>query len=452
MTCAERSENGGCGDAAWAEDLVAAALGELPADAASRLDVHVATCAACRAELAATKRLFEASRAAPEEAPAADGEARLLAAFRAERAGAPVELPAPATRRRSLSRTLAMFVPLAAAAGVFVAIVLSSRGERAELLRGDGEFLPGGESGDASALVGAEGAPSFRFAVGDEIVGGPGGLAVRLALAPREGAASTNGVAPGRVELTLRSGARVRRAGASDVELVAGILDVAAGPLGRTFTVRGGGGAEFAVIKGTRFVATSAEDRLVVVVREGAVELGRVDRLSGAVGPSETLAAGEQGLVDPRRLLRRPADARADGRDDGDAFLAPRAELVRGPAPLEFAATLSVGDGGPVSIVALDDAYPNFVVRVRAKDAPDREIKLQRAMLTSPTPSAGPAGAWRLAADAPYRIAFSLAGIGLPAGRYDASIRYMSYRRHGDGAEWLGVAESGRTEFEVPAK
>jgi hypothetical protein len=181
---------------------------------------------------------------------------------------------------------------------------------------------------------------------------------------------------------------------------------------------------------------------MVVVVREGVVELGRTN------GPSETLGAGEQGLVDPERLLRRPADAG----ERGDAFLAPRVSFARGPAPLEFGATLTAGEGGPVSIVAFDEAYPTFVLRIHADGETAREIKLQRSMLVGPVPATGGNGAWRLSAEAPYRLTLSLAGIGLAPGRYRAGIRYMSYRRHGDGAEWLGVAESAPVEFEVPAK
>jgi hypothetical protein len=337
-----------------------------------------------------------------------------------------------------------MFAPLAAAAAVFFAMVAASRTYRVELLDGEGEHLPSGEVAAAPvrATTGLDrpGKPTFQFGAGDEVMSGAGELAIRLALRARDAKATETSPAPGVLEMRLLPGARVRRVGVEEVELVAGAVEVAAGPLGDPFTIRGGRGAGHAVVKGTRFVATTADERMVVVVREGAVELGR------AGGKSETLVAGEQGLVDRERLLRRPADARADG----DAFLAPRVSLAAGAAPLTFDASLAAGEGGPVSIVAFDDAYPNFVVRISAEGAPDREIKLQRSMLVGQAPAPGSNGAWRLAPDAPYGLSFSLAGIGLAPGRYAASVRYMSYRRHGDGAEWLGVAESARMEFEVP--
>lgn len=448
MTCAE-----------LAEDLVALALGALAPEDAARVESHAASCAACRRELAATRRVLDAGRSAPQPVLRVDGEARLLAAVRAEQGvradqAAPVrpayepppetaDLPQPAVaKRRRAARILTMFVPLAAAAAVLVALLTSGFDPTARVLDGEGFF----ETGDAAPLV-----PTmiergeFAFGRGGEIIARASPFKVGLTLPAGEGPSAAGRPAPGRVELTLRPGARVRRAAAEEVELVAGSVDVAAGPLAGPFTVLGGRGSKSAVVRGTRFVATTADERMVVVVREGAVELGRVG------GPSETLNAGEQGLVDGGRLLRLPADARSDG----DAFLTPRAALAAGPRPLEFEASLAVGEGGPVSVIAFDDAYPNFVVRVRPEGAAQgaaREIKLQSSMLTTPAPSPTAGGAWRLAADAPYRFAFSLAGIGLAPGRYAADIRYMSYRRRGDGAEWLGVVESVPVSFEVPAK
>jgi len=448
MTRAEVCSAGGGADA-LGEDVVALALGALPAEDSARVEAHVAECGACREELAAARRLFAASRAAPTPELSADGESRLLAAMRAERAAThateTVDVPRPATKPRRASRVLSMFVPLAAAAAVFIALIVSMRPHRAELLRGEGELLPSGES--ASAVVGLDptATPSFAFGEGDEILAGHGELAIRLSLAARDAAAAADGPAPGALEMRLFPGARVRRLSADEVELVAGVVDFAAGPLAKPFAVRGGRGAGRAVVKGTRFLASTADERMVVVVREGAVELGRTG------GSTETLAAGEQGLVDRERLLRLPADARADG----DAFLAPRVALTRISIPLMFEATLTSGEGGPVSIVAFDDAYPTFVLRLVADGAGDaaaREIKLQRSMLRRPEPDVGADGTWRLSADAPYRLAFTLAGIGLAPGRYRGGIRYMSYRRHGDGAEWLGVASSAPVEFEVPAK
>src|SRR5262245_58587812 len=89
--------------------LVALALGQAEPAEAKEAEAHLATCAACRTELAATRRLLAGARdvAAPE--PAAGAEERLLAAVRAE-----VGAPAPSTAGRPRARLYAMLVPAAA--------------------------------------------------------------------------------------------------------------------------------------------------------------------------------------------------------------------------------------------------------------------------------------------------------------------------------------------------
>jgi hypothetical protein len=423
MTCTE-----------LAPDLVAHALGQLSPEEAARVETHLAECAPCRQELAATKSLFGAARevAAPELS--AGAEDRLMAAIRAERASGPVaDVPVPTARRRGPSVILKALVPLAAAAGLFVAVHFAGRAPQAEVIDGEGLLRP--MERPESALRG-----KFDFREGDEIAAA-NTFTVRLQQAPGKaaGGASAAGPAPGVVEIKLLPMAHLRRSGGSEIELTGGAVEIAAGPLAEPFTIRAGRGAGYAVIRGTRFLATTADDRLVVVVREGLVELGRKD------GPTERLEAGEQGLVDSERLLKRPADARGNG----DSFLTPRIALEPGEAPLSFHAVLTVGEGGPVSIRPFDDADPRFVLEFRHRDGLVREIKLQRTMLVGAAAGSEPV---RLAPDAPYRLDFSLAGIGLEAGRATLAVRYMSYRHRGDGADWLGVVESDPLPIEVPGK
>jgi ferric-dicitrate binding protein FerR (iron transport regulator) len=420
-----------CAD--FSEDLVARALGQLSGEEAARLDAHLAACGPCRAEISNHERLFGAARTVPGPELAAGAEERLLAAFRAEWASGPVVDVPPPVRRRGALRVVSTWLPLAAAAGVIVVIASTMGDPQAEVVEGEGILRIAKPSKGADVVLRGR----FDFEHGDEIAAAKP-FTVR-APAPGE-------LEAGLVEIKLLPMAHLRRVGDDEVELGGGAIEVAAGPLAAPFTVRAGNGPGRAVVRGTRFLATTADDRLVIVVREGEVELGREG------GPSETLEAGEQGLVDAERLLRRPADARGNG----DSLLTPRLALTPGAEALALTAVLSVGEGGPVSIQPFDDAEPRFVVEVEDGDGA-REIKIQRSMLVAsepaPPPSVGTSEAVRrLAPDAPYRLSFSLAGIGLRPGPAKVSVRYMSYRHRGGGAEWLGVVESDPRTIEVPGK
>ena len=426
------------------EDLVALALGQLPADAAARVEAHLAACAPCLAEMTATRSLVGLARAVPMAAPSAGAEERLLAAVRADRHhDVAHDVPPPVAKPRRVSRALSMFLPLAAAASVLVAMVLTARERPVQVIDGEGflyscgdEALPGRALGRSLA--------EFRFRDGDEIASGSAALCVRLTLAAGTATSSATEPAAGSVELTLAPGARVVRRAPYDVELVAGSIDVAAGPLATPFVVHAPPG--YAAVRGTRFSATTSEQRLVVSVREGSVEIG----VKGAA--NTVLSAGQEGLVDADRLLTRPRD----GRRAGQGFLTPIARLRPIPAPNasgqeRLRASLDVGEGGPVSILPFDDSEPRFLLRLKGDDGREREVKLQRAMLVAAPPVSG-GRTWRLTQDHGYELVIEPGALGVVPGRYEARLRYMSYRARSDGAEWLGVAESDPVSIEVPAK
>jgi ferric-dicitrate binding protein FerR (iron transport regulator) len=420
MTCAELGE-----------DLVALALGQLAPAEATQAGTHLAGCAACRAELAAARRVFDRARAAPLPEPSAGAEERLLAAFRADRAA-----PAPPTPARRPSRILLMFVPLAAAAAVLVAILATDGVRPARVVDGEGLLHP---AASAQSAPGEVIRGSFAFEAGDEIEAGRTPFTARLSLAP--GAAPAGALPAGSLELRLAPGARIARLPSGDVRLVAGTVDVAAGPLAAPFSVHAPPGR--ATIRGTRFTAATAEGRLVVVVAEGSVELSR------EAGPTEELGAGEEGLVDAERLLRRAAD----GRRGGDGFLTPRVTLAAGAGgrPQVLAVSMRPGACGAVTILPFDDSEPRFLLRLTGDDGQVRDVKIQRGMLAGEPPGDG-ARTWRLTEASPYEIAIDASTLGLAPGRYEAGLRYIAYRARSDGAEWLGVAESDSVPFEVPPK
>src|SRR5262245_58936498 len=260
--------------------LVALALGQMDPAEATEAEAHLATCAACRAELAELRRVLTGARAVRAPEPSADAEERLLAAVRAERG-----TPSPSQAGRPRSRVLALLVPLAAAAAVMVAILTADGVEPARVVDGEGLLHPAaaGPAEPGKAIRG-----DFAFAAGDEIEAGRATFTARFDLSP--GTTGPHGPPPGRLEPPLPPGPRVARLPSGDVRLVAGTIEVSAGSLAAPFSVHAPPGR--ATIHGTRFTAATAEGRLVVVVLEGRIELAREG------GPSETFAAGEEGLVD----------------------------------------------------------------------------------------------------------------------------------------------------------
>jgi anti-sigma factor RsiW len=413
------------------QDLVALALGQLSPAEAAQAEAHLAACAACRTELAAARRVLAHAQSLPAPEPSAGAEERLLAAFRAEHAAS---APPPPARRAA--RAAWMFVPLAAAAAMLVAILATDGREPARVVDGEGLLHPAASphTGPGEVIRGA-----FAFESGDEIEAGRTPFTARLALSP--GAPAEGAAAPGSLELRLAPGARIARLRSGDVRLVAGTVDVAAGPLASPFSVHAPPGR--ATIRGTRFTASTAEGRLVVVVAEGSVELAR------DAGPSEALAAGEEGLVDAERLLRRAAD----GRRGGDGFLTPRVALSAGAPgrPAVLVASIRPGTCGAVTILPFDDSEPRFLLRLTGDDGRVRDVKIQRGMLAGDPPGGG-ARTWRLTEASPYEIAIDPSTLGLAPGRYEAGLRYIAYRARSDGAEWLGVAESDAVPFEVPPR
>src|SRR5262245_37987436 len=411
--------------------LVALALGQVTPAEATEAEAHLATCAACRTELAELRRVLAGARAVRAPEPSADAEERLLAAVRAERG-----TPAPSMAGRPRSRILALLVPVAAAAAVLVALLTADGVEPARVIDGEGLLHPAAaEPAEPGKAIRGD----FAFAAGDEIEAGRAPFTARLDLTP--GTARPDGPPAGRLELRLAPGARVARLPSGDLRLVAGTVEVSAGPLALPFSVHAPPGR--ATIRGTRFTAATAEGRLVVVVAAGSVELAREG------GPSETLAAGEEGLVDAERLLRR----KADGRRGGDRLLTPRVTLTASPRgrPPALRAAMRPGACGAVTILPFDDSEPRFLLRLTGDDGQVRDVKIQRIMLAKDPPGAG-ARTWRLTEDAPYEIEIDASTLGLAPGRYEAGLRYIAYRARSDGALWLGVAESDTVPFEVPGK
>ena len=432
------------------EDLVALALGQGGPAEASEIERHLESCAACRDELAATRRLIVVARgeAAPE--PSADGERRLLAALRAERASpaAGVPEPPPASLhagRRRLARIVAIALPLAAAAAVMIAVLSTEEDSMdANVLRGTGSYR-GALRQDAASIELAPG--DFTFGRDDAVHAGETELAVALTLRRGSAAPRAGQPAAGRVEVTLAPGARLLRRGPAELELAEGSAEIAAGPLASELTLRHGD--LVAAVRGTRFLAVTAGSRMAVVVHEGTVEFGR----RGAASGNLLLAAGHQGFADAERLLERPVEGPPAGARPGDAFLTPRIQVALKPAgpasrPPLLDVLMTVGDGGPVSIAAFDDAEARFLLRLTGPDGREREIKLQRSMLALPAPPAA-GRTFRLTPETPYRLVFTLEGIGLPPGRHVCRVRSISYRPRGGGDDWLGVAESEPVEFEV---
>jgi hypothetical protein len=420
MICAEMGEN-----------LVALALGQAEPGEAAEAEAHLANCAACRSELAAARRLFAGARAVDVPEPSAGAEERLLEAVRAEKGA-----PGPSVSGRPRARLVAMLFPIAAAASVLVAILATDGLERPRVVDGEGLLHPAAaEPADPGQSISGV----FAFEPGDEIEAGRTPFTARLDLPP--GATRPDAPPPGRLELRLAPGARIERLASGDVRLVAGAVDVSAGPLAAPFSVHAPPGR--ATITGTRFTAATAEGRLVIVVAEGTVELGRKD------GPAETFGAGEEGLVDAERLLRR----KADGRRGGDGFLTPRVTLTAdaGARSTILRVTVLPGACGAVTILPFDDSEPRFLLRLKGDDGRERDVKIQRGTLAGDPPGAG-ARTWRLTEAAPYEIAIDAGTLGLAPGRYEAGLRYIAYRARSDGAEWLGVAESDAVQFEVPAK
>ncbi len=444
------------------DDVVAAALGQLEGAEAGAVREHLDACAACAAEFEGAQRLAQLTREwALATEPPADGAARVVSAARAQSAHEETEglrdVPMPVRRARSsgrLRRLASVILPAAAAAAVLVALATGGGSTHtACVLEGTGSFVAASarEGEPSRAMDSTTG--SFAFDPGDEIEAGAHPVRLHLGCEAEARAGADGMPGPGVVELSLHPGARLRRLSVAELELLAGSVSVNAGPLENPFTLRRG--PCHAIVRGTRFQATTVEERLVVVVEEGKVELGRT---GGPEPRAAVLSAGEEGLVDAERLLRR----QADGRLRGDGFLTPRASLRARPddsavdedddddgAPV-LEAELATGEGGAVNVLGFDDSEPRFLVRLKglSEGAPSHEIsaKVLRAMLAAPPP---PGRTWRLSADRPYRLSISLAGLGLSPGTWEARLRYIAYRSRATGAEWLGAVESEPVRFEV---
>lgn len=426
------------------EDAVALAVGALPAEERPRVEAHLAACAACAEEREVAGRLAAAQRSSPAVPVPAGGLARLLAAVRA---GEPASAPsAPAlalpARRRAATRWARVLVPLAAAAAVLAALLASGDGRIAARIDGAGSAILRDASGKALvptyAVDRLKGA--FVLLPHHELLAGTTPVEVALGLGREPGPGGDPG--PDEARLTLLPGTLLEALDGTSLELRSGRVRVRAGRLGGGLTIRAG--PSWARVVGTRFEAALAEDRLVVSVEEGEVELGRdaPGRASVRLGP------GRRGLVGPGRLL----EAAADGRDPVEALLAPVARLT-GPtaslaagAALDLEAEVACGPGGPVTLAPFDASEPRFLVRLKDPDGRVREVKVLPSMLR--TASEGPL-AVRIDESGPYRLRIRIPLDDAAPGGWEARLRYHSYRPRASGAEWLGTVESGDVRFEV---
>jgi anti-sigma factor RsiW len=439
-------------------DVVALALGQLHGHERTRVEARVANESRLAAEADVVRRLATATRAALALEPRPETLPALLARI-AERGPAPVifdtqDVPAPRDARSGRLRLLGWLAPLAAAAVLLVALQPPPPGA-ARISEGTafvGQRTEGtGGTYDGEWVDSADGA--FDFAYGDVIGAGTSPLTIRVACGEDGDAPTAAGpLAAGDAEFVLEPGTRLARVDAAHFDLLEGRVRITAKHLVERLEVRSG--SLFARVAGTEFDVAAFDGRLFVTVDAGKVRLGR----RGPSGEAESvvLGPGEQGMADDRRVV----SARLDGRTNGDAFLTPRAAL-KGPsralasgAPLELTATLSVGEGGPVTIAGFDASVPLFLVRLKGPEGRAHEIKVQESMLQEPAPvdrgdDAPPAGLWRLTGDRPYELRLAIPDLVLEPGRWEARLRYMSYRVRESAAPWLGAVESEPVSFEV---
>ncbi len=444
-------------DAELGADLVALALGQLSGDERERVERAAAREPRLRAEVEAALRFAHETREALRIEPSARAWEALRTSFRADHVAAAEppydpgfdtqDVPIPTLSVRGRGRVLRWAAPLAAAAAVAAIALFPRDPEGAVVTVGQGILEQWHAGAREPGLPRPWVSGTFRFENDEVLEAALEPLTVRVACGAGAAPPVSGALPDGCAEFALDPGARLRRRDESHFELLAGRVTVQAERLGDALEISSG--ALFARVRGTRFAATAAGGRLVAVVAEGEVELGRD---SGPEPRTVLLRAGDQGLVDAERLLVR------DAASGTDAFLAPRAELELGAtpragAPLELEAVLVAGDAGAVEIASFDDALPLFTLRLRDPAGRTREIKLQRSMLAAPAPvDPGDTGVWRLDGDRPYRLRLRVAAADLEPGAWEARLLYTSYRTRSRGAEWLGHVESAALAFEVPPR
>jgi hypothetical protein len=365
------------------------------------------------------------------------------------------DLPQPGPAKRGRLHILRWLAPLAATAAI-VALALNppvrtdTRGA-AHIVSGIGELGSvsthnGGEPVDADA-------GAFHFDDGDVLAAKGGPMSVRVVCTPDGGEpAATGPLAPGTAEFVLEPGTRLGRVDAAHFDLLEGRVRIEAHDLADLLELRSGD--SFARVTGTRFEAAAVDGRLFVIVESGSVALGR---LSGPEPRQVTVGAGEQGMVDPRRVVR----AALDGRANGDTFLTPIAQLsgpsqaIAAGGSLDFVATLSAGEGGAVGILGFDASEPRFFIRLKGRGEHSLLVKVQESMLSAdpPAPLLNEAGkqvrGWQLDNDNPYVLRIRLDGLDLEPGMWEARLRYVSYKASASGSLWLGAVESAPVMLEV---
>ncbi len=427
--------------------VVAHALGQLRGESAKEAERIVAENPEATAEVALVGRLVAATRKAYSVRPSEETDRAVLAAFvnrtAAHGATGLHDVPAPESRPQRGGHLVQMIVPaLIAAAALVVLSLIPMDGTPSHVTTGALLHYP--QIGSPATVVDSDNG-GFEFEVDHVIAAEREAVTVHVACTEKAEAAATGAPVAGTAAFTLEPGARLRRVDASVFALLAGRVHVEAVDLKDQLEI--GAGNLFAAVRGTRFDVLRVDDRLVAIVLDGTVELGR----RGTDPKSLELGSGEQGLVDATRLLRATS-----GSDPSSlAFLTPRASLQTAvaatvlPAPVILAARLEAGLGGTVRIPAFDPSQPLFVVRLTGPDGRVKEVKLQDSMITSAKPVPAADGTWSLEEGTPYVLALAIPSDGLYPGEWTATLRYMSYRANASGGEWLGVVESEPWPVEV---
>ena len=299
----------------------------------------------------------------------------------------------------------------------------------------------GGAAEEGGANHIAEGTVTVRPAAGawTPAAAGPVAFATGTAIEASADGATLDASLGGKARATVRlgPGARISRRAANALVLEIGTIAVSTiGIEDRILLYHAETYAEVGrVIPGNaEFTATVVGDQIAVVVKSGGVQLNT----TGAT-PMElhytTVGAKEQGLA---ATGTKPAKLHVDDAPDGP-YLTPRISLAiedgSAGSPLRLTVTIEPGQSGAFHGLLVPDGEA-LVVQASGPSG-ERAIALRASHVGAPL------APWFLSlARKPFRVSFDVADHGLTAGTWTLHVRYLSYREHADGPEWIGVVES----------
>lgn len=485
------------------EDLPLRALGGLSRDDASRIDLHVASCAPCADELRFAGSMFAAERALPRPAIPAGGLDRLLAAVRAEAGAAPagrllsmpVSMPTRAHTRTDAESAARLprpawwkvAFPLAAAAAVFAAFATSgSRGVSHAVLCGDARLqFRAADATESVELVARhhKGADptldheerEFAFREGDLIETGDTAAIVKLA---RSGAPQPGFVATaGEVHVGLQPRTAVRRSKEFGVRLLRGAISVTTQAGTEGFLVerpaapgRQGGAFRFESPDAGHAEFEAVGERILAVARVGTLRLLSDGGEARDVLPGSCAVSGPEASFAMPLATTRPADT----------LLAPRIEAVRAvSAAGEPCIEVRVlpGDAGSVVVPGFDDTRPTFLLLVtHAGGGGGHWTTAVKALRTMCIDDPGTAPTVRVARDSPFVLRFRLPtaeALRIPDGPADVAVEFAAFGaptgdspesahrtdggrppsvEQGPVAEWRGTVRSLPVRVELPPR